>query len=67
MADMKWWDVLTLILLIAGGLNWGLVAWFNFDLVTFLSFGVAWIEWLVKTLVGAAGIYGLVYLVKQWM
>ena len=33
---MKWITIVTLVLLIVGGLNWGLVALFNFDLVAAL-------------------------------
>lgn len=34
---MKSFDLLALILLVVGGLNWGLVAFFNFDLVAALT------------------------------
>jgi len=34
---MKSIDLLAIILLIVGGLNWGLVAFFNFDLVAALT------------------------------
>ena len=34
---MKTIDVLALVLLVVGGLNWGLVALFNFDLVAALT------------------------------
>ena len=34
---MKSLDLLALVLLIVGGLNWGLVAFFNFDLVAALT------------------------------
>lgn len=57
--NMPWYDVLAFILLIAGGLNWGLVAWFNFNLVEFLSFGMMGISKIVYSLVGISGVYGL--------
>lgn len=62
---MEWWDWLAIVLLVAGGLNWGLVTWFGFDLVTFISFGFSWIEILVKSLVGISGVYGLWFIGKQ--
>jgi uncharacterized membrane protein YuzA (DUF378 family) len=34
---MKSLDLLAIILLVVGGLNWGLVAFFNFDLVAALT------------------------------
>ena len=53
---MKTLDVVVAVLLVVGGLNWGLVAFANFDLVAFITgaggFGV-------KNALGVA-IYGLV-------
>lgn len=59
---MKSLDILAIILLIVGGLNWGLVAVANFDLVAMItgaggfgeknSLGV-----VVYALVGAAAVY----------
>ena len=34
---MKTLDVIALVLLVVGGLNWGLVALFNFDLVAAIT------------------------------
>lgn len=33
---MQWYDYLFIVLLIVGGLNWGLVGFFDFNLVEFL-------------------------------
>lgn len=63
---MRWAKRIAMILLVAGALNWGLVAFFNFDLVTFLSFGFEFIEVTVKGLVGIAGLYGLWLIGKDW-
>jgi uncharacterized membrane protein YuzA (DUF378 family) len=59
---MKTLDVIVAVLLVVGGLNWGLVALANFDLVAFLTqaggfgaknaFGA-----LVYGLVGASALY----------
>jgi len=58
---MKKLDVLALILLIVGGLNWGLVAIANFDLVAWIfgmDFGVTnVISRIVYGLVGLSAVY----------
>jgi uncharacterized protein len=53
---MKQLDVLAAILLVVGGLNWGLVAFANFDLVAAITGAGAFGN---KNLLGAV-IYGLV-------
>ena len=62
---MKALDWATIGLLVAGGLNWGLVSLFDFDLVTFITFGMSWLDTTVKALVGASGLYGLWFIIKQ--
>jgi len=59
---MKSIDVLAAVLLVVGGLNWGLVALANFDLVAFASgaghFGAKNVLGaLIYTLVGLAAVY----------
>jgi uncharacterized protein len=46
------------ILLIIGGLNWGLVGLFDFDLVAYL-FGMSLMARIVYTLVGIAAVVEL--------
>lgn len=48
---------LALILLIIGGLNWGLVGLFNFDLVAAITFGVGWLARLIYIVVGVSAVY----------
>lgn len=55
---MKQLDILAAILLIVGGLNWGLVAFFNFDLVAAIT-GAG--EFGNKNMLGIV-VYGLVFL-----
>ena len=52
-----------LILMIVGGLNWGLVGIFNFNLVTTI-FGpnFALITRIIYALVGLASVYGITFL-----
>jgi uncharacterized membrane protein YuzA (DUF378 family) len=59
---MKTLDILAAVLLIVGGLNWGLVAVANFDLVAALTGAGAYgaknlLGALVYGLVGAAAVY----------
>lgn len=61
---MKALDIFAIILLIAGGLNWGLVQWFNFDLVTFISFGMSWLEATLKSAVALSAVYSIFRFVK---
>jgi uncharacterized protein len=50
-------DWLAFVLVIVGGLNWGLVGLFNFNLVTFIFGSVPILERLIYILVGIAAIY----------
>ena len=64
MKDKNVVDMIALILLIVGGLNWGLVGLFSFDLVAFLFGSIAILQNVVYTLVGVAAIYTIYYLMK---
>jgi uncharacterized protein len=60
-------DIAALVLLIVGGLNWGLVAVAKWDLVAAIAGGLDfgqtnWFSRLVYGLVGLAAVYGLVRL-----
>jgi uncharacterized membrane protein YuzA (DUF378 family) len=54
---MKSLDVLATVLLIVGGLNWGLVGVAQFDLVAALFGPMSVVSRLVYALVGAAAVY----------
>ena len=56
-------DIVALVLVVVGGLNWLLVA-FNFNLVTVLFGSVPWLVTLVYVLVGLSAIYLAVVSVK---
>jgi uncharacterized protein len=59
---MRALNVIALVLVIVGGLNWGLVGLFDFNLVATL-FGVdSWLSNLVYILVGLAAVYSVVLL-----
>jgi uncharacterized membrane protein YuzA (DUF378 family) len=54
----------TLLLLIVGGLNWGLVGLFDFDLVAALFGEMSALSRVVYTLVGVAALYQLIPLFR---
>lgn len=59
---MKYINVLALTLLIVGGLNWGLIGLFEFDLVAYLFGGMtSWLSRLIYTLVGLSAVYSIMF------
>ena len=53
-------DRLSLVLVIIGAINWGLVGLFQFDLIAFLFGGqAALISRVLYTIVGAAGLWSI--------
>ncbi len=62
---MKSLNVIALILVLIGALNWGLVGFFQFDLVSCLFGGSStFLSRLVYCVVGLAGVWGLSFLTK---
>ncbi len=51
---------ISMILLVVGGLNWGLVGAFGFDLVAAIFGAMSLVARIVYVLVGIAAAYGLV-------
>ena len=59
-------DTLSLILLIIGALNWGLIGIFQFDVVAAIFGGMSTVVARIKyTLVGLAGIWGISLLFRR--
>ena len=56
-------DMVALILVIVGGLNWGLAV-FNINLVTAILGSMPWLVTIVYALVGLSAIYLAVILMK---
>lgn len=54
---MRGFDVIAAVLLVVGGLNWGLVGVANFDLVAALFGSGSILAKAVYTLVGVAAVY----------
>lgn len=57
---MKPLNILTLILVIVGGLNWGLVGLFNFDLVAAILGTGSLLSRIVYVLVGVSAVWQLI-------
>jgi uncharacterized membrane protein YuzA (DUF378 family) len=64
MNKLKVLDIIALILIIVGGLNWLLVGAFDFDLVAAIFGSMSVIARVVYVLVGLSAIYTLVMLGK---
>ncbi len=58
-------DWVSLILVIIGGLNWGLVGLFNFDLVDAIFGSIPTLQTIVYALVGLAALYMVYYTFKK--
>ena len=58
-------DWIVWILVIVGGLNWGLVGIFSFDLVAAIFGDMSAISRIVYTLVGVSAIYSLITMGKH--
>lgn len=56
---MRYLDIIAAVLVVIGGLNWGLVGFFHFNLVDFLLGGMV-IDRVVYVLVGLAALYQIV-------
>ncbi len=58
---MKFIDILALILILIGALNWGLIGFFSFDLVRVIFGNMSVLSRIIYALVGIAAIYGFSY------
>lgn len=61
---MKTLNVIALVLIIVGGLNWGLVGLFNFDLVATIFGDMSALSRIVYSLVGLSAVLVLAQLPK---
>jgi uncharacterized membrane protein YuzA (DUF378 family) len=62
-------DVVAYVLVLVGAINWGLVGFFDFNLVAWLFGETSTISRIIYALVGLAGIYGIVALpgmLRRW-
>ncbi len=58
-------DWIALVLVIIGGLNWGLKGALDFDLVAYLLGTMSVVSRIVYSLVGIAAIYMIYYVAKE--
>lgn len=59
-------DVLALVLMIIGALNWGLIGLFRFDLVASIFGGMtSVVSRIIYTIVGLAGVWGITMLFRR--
>ena len=50
-------DRLSLLLVIIGAINWGLIGFFQFNLVSFIFGNGTWLTRVIYALVGLSGLY----------
>lgn len=62
---MKILDSAALILIIIGAINWGLIGFFQFDLVATLFGDMTAFSRIVYALIGIAGLYSLSFFAKD--
>jgi uncharacterized membrane protein YuzA (DUF378 family) len=58
-------DYISMVLMIIGGINWGLVGLADFDLVAALFGEMSGLSRVIYVLVGLASLYGI-YMVMRW-
>ena len=57
-------DWITLVLVIIGGLNWGLIGLFNLNLVSLIYGSVSWLMNLIYIVVGLSALYMIYFVTK---
>jgi uncharacterized protein len=64
--SMRALDTIALLLVIIGAINWGLIGFFQFDLVASLFGGMtSMLSRTIYALVGIAGLYAISFLAKD--
>lgn len=53
----KIWDSIALTIAIVGAVNWGLIGFFDFNLVAFIFGSMTWLSRIIYALVGICGLY----------
>ncbi|SHJ62132.1 hypothetical protein SAMN05444401_3487 [Clostridium amylolyticum] len=62
---MRTLDVTALLLVVIGAINWGLIGFFQFDLVAAIFGNMSAITRVVYALVGIAGLYAISFFAKD--
>lgn len=55
--DSRGFDYTLLVIVLIGAINWGLIGFFGFDLVSFLFGNMSWLSRIIYGLVGLCGLY----------
>lgn len=55
--DSRGFDYTLLIVVLIGAINWGLIGFFGFDLISFLFGNLSWLSRIIYGLVGLSGLY----------
>lgn len=58
-------DWIALILVIVGGLNWGLVGFFDFDLLATIFGAMSTVARIVYVVIGVAALWTIYYVFKK--
>ncbi len=58
---MRTLHAIVLTLIIIGGINWGLVGIFNYNLVDAIFGTMSWVSRIIYTLVGIAGVWAIAF------
>lgn len=62
---MKAFDIVALLLVIIGAVNWGLIGFFQFNLVDTLFGTMSAVSRIIYALVGLAGLYSISFFAKD--
>ncbi|WP_315067578.1 DUF378 domain-containing protein [uncultured Clostridium sp.] len=62
---MKTLDTIALILIVIGGINWGLIGFFQFNLVDSIFGSFSIISRIIYALVGISSVYALSFFAKE--
>ncbi len=57
----RWLDYSALVITLIGAINWGLIGFFELDLVAWLFGNLTWISRIIYALVGICGLYCLTF------
>lgn len=62
---MKLLDTIILILIIIGAVNWGLIGFFQFDLVASIFGDMSVFSRIIYSVIGIAGLYAISFLFRD--
>lgn len=57
-------DCIALTITIIGAVNWGLIGFFDFNLVAFLFGSMSWLSRIIYALVGLCGLYLITFYMR---